>query len=184
MPLLLLLCFPALHPTELENCVSQPAFRAAAEADAEQLLDFMQVYYAYDGHGFDREKSRAALTTLLRDESLGKIWIIFDAEKPVGYIVLCFGYSLEWLGRDALVDEFFLLENYRGRGWGSKIMSFLEDEARKFGVRVIHLEVIEGNPAAHLYQKLGFEPHHSTFYSKWVAKDFSKPPRVPARHDS
>ena len=168
------------------SLANNPALRVATEADAPQLLDFMQAYYAFDGHGFDREKSRAVLTALLRDESLGKVWLVFDSEnfdtasqaaQPVGYIVLCFGYSLEWLGRDALVDEFYLLENYRGRGWGAKILSYLEEEARKFGVRVIHLEVIEGNSALHLYQKLGFEQHHSTFHSKWIANDLSKPGR-------
>jgi GNAT superfamily N-acetyltransferase len=40
----------------------------------------------------------------------------------VGYIVLTFGYSLEYLGRDAFIDEFYLRESYRGRRWGRRTL--------------------------------------------------------------
>jgi GNAT superfamily N-acetyltransferase len=154
-----------------------PQFRVAVESDADLLLDFMQSYYAFDGHGFDREKARAALVPLLRDANFGRAWLILNAGSAVGYIVICFGYSLEWLGRDAFVDEFYLREEYRGRGWGQKVMAFLEDAARDLSVHALHLEVVDGNDVAgHLYRKLGFQPHHSTFLSKWIEKDFSKPP--------
>ncbi len=83
----------------------------------------MRAYYAFDGHGFDEDKARVALTTLLRDPNLGRVWLILDGEAPVGYVVIAFGYSLEWLGRDAFVDEFYLLQEYRGSGWGRKTMA-------------------------------------------------------------
>lgn len=153
-----------------------PQFRLAVESDADLLLDFMQDYYAFDGHAYDREKAKSALIPLLRDANLGAAWLIVDDAKPVGYIVLCFGYSLEWLGRDAFVDEFYLCKEYRGRGWGQSTMTFLEEAARDRGVRALHLEVMEQNETAlRLYQKLGFRPHKSTFHSKWIAKDLSKP---------
>jgi ribosomal protein S18 acetylase RimI-like enzyme len=136
----------------------------------------MQEYYAFDGHGFDREKARVALTALLRDSKLGLAWLILDGDAAVGYIVLCIGYSLEWLGRDAFVDEFYLREEYRGRGWGRQTMSFLEEAARTAGIRTLHLEVVQENTSAlHLYRKLGFTEHRSTFLSKWIAQDVSKP---------
>ncbi len=153
-----------------------PDFRLAVESDTAALLDFMHSYYAFDGHGFVRDKARTALTTLLRDANLGAAWLILDTDRPVGYVVLCFGYSLEWLGRDAFVDEFFLREEYRGRGWGRKTMAFLEQAARERGVRTLHLEVVEENAAAlQLYTKLGFRQHRSTFLSKWIAQDAAKP---------
>lgn len=152
-----------------------PQFRMAVESDVDTLLDFMRAYYAFDGHGFDREKARLALTALLRDANLGAAWLILDTDRPVGYIVLCFGYSLEWLGRDAFVDEFFLREEYRGHGWGRKTMTFLEQAARERGVRALHLEVVEENAAAlQLYTKVGFRAHRSTFLSKWIAQDAAK----------
>jgi ribosomal protein S18 acetylase RimI-like enzyme len=154
----------------------EPSFRLAAESDASTLLEFMRVYYAFDGHGFDEQKARVALTTLLRDPNLGRVWLILDGAAAVGYIALCFGYSLEWLGRDAFVDEFYLLQEYRHRGWGRKTITFVEDAARSLNVTTLHLEVVRQNAAAlQLYRGLGFREHESTFLSKWIARDFSKP---------
>jgi ribosomal protein S18 acetylase RimI-like enzyme len=155
---------------------AEPSFRVAEEGDTAALLNFMRAYYAFDGHGFDEEKASAVLTTLLRNPNLGRVWIILDAEAPVGYVVICFGFSLEWLGRDAFVDEFYLLPEYRGHGWGRKTMAFIEDAARSLVVRALHLEVVRQNAAAlQIYRKLGFKDRESTFLSKWIAQDFSKP---------
>ena len=155
---------------------AQPSFRVATESDADTLLGFMQAYYAYDGHAFDRHKAQSALSTLLRNANLGLAWLIFDGEIAAGYIVICFGYSLEWLGRDAFVDEFYLSEPYRGRGWGRRTMEFVEDASRKLGVTTIHLEVVRQNGTAlQVYSKLGFKEHPSTFMSKWIAHEFTKP---------
>jgi diamine N-acetyltransferase len=154
-----------------------PQFRLAVESDADVLLEFMRAYYALDGHGFDPVKARGALTGLLRDLNLGRAWMILDGDAAVGYVVLCFGYSLEWLGQDAFVDEFYLREEYRGRGWGRATMEFVEEAARAAGVRALHLEVVRENVSAlKLYQKTGFHEHESTFLSKWIAPDSSKPP--------
>ena len=155
---------------------TEPQFRLAVEADAGLLLRFMREYYIYDGHGFDEPKAHVALMALLRDANLGRAWLILDGGGAVGYVVLCFGYSLEWLGRDAFVDEFYLLEEYRRLGWGRKTMEFVEEAARSAGVRTLHLEVVrENNAALQVYQRLGFVEHESTFLSKWIAQDLSKP---------
>jgi len=153
-----------------------PSFRVAEEGDTDALLKLMRAYYAFDGHGFDGQKSHAALTGLLRDSNLGRVWLILDGEAAIGYVVICFSYSLEWLGRDAFVDEFYLLPEYRGRGWGRTTMAFVEDAARSLNVRALHLEVVKKNTAAlQVYRKLGYKDRESTFLSKWIAREFSKP---------
>ena len=155
---------------------NHPQFRLALESDADTLISFLREYYAFDGHGFDADKARIALTALLRDSQLGLAWMILDGDSPVGYIVLCFGYSLEWLGRDAFVDEFYLREQYRGRGWGRAALVFAEDAAREAGIRALHLEVVRENESAlKMYGKMGFRRHDSTFLSKWIVRDSSKP---------
>ena len=163
-----------MNPDPTSNA---PQYRLAAESDAGILLQLMREYYAFDGHGFEEQKARVALTTLLRDSSLGRAWLILDGSTPIGYVVICFGYSLEWLGRDAFVDEFYLLQQYRGRGWGRKTMEYVEEAARAAGIRTLHLEVVRQNAVAlELYKKTGFMEHESTFLSKWIAQDCAKPP--------
>jgi hypothetical protein len=80
---------------------NEPQFRLALESDACTLLRFMREYYIFDGHGFEESKAHVALMPLLRDTNLGCAWLILDGGGAVGYVVLCFGYSLEWMGRDA-----------------------------------------------------------------------------------
>ena len=140
--------------------IVQPEFRLATPVDAELLLDFMREYYAFDGHHYDRERASSALLALLETPSFGLAWLVLDSGKPVGYIVLCFGFSLEYLGRDAFIDEFYLIESHRGRGWGRKTLEFVVEQARQHDVRAIHLEVVRRNAAAlEFYRKFGFEDH-------------------------
>jgi GNAT superfamily N-acetyltransferase len=94
----------------------------------------------------------------------------------VGYIILTLGYSLEYLGRDAFIDEFYLRESHRGRGWGSCALSFVEGEARRLDVRSIHLEVVRQNtPAKEVYRKSGYLDHDHYLMSKWIERAFPKP---------
>jgi GNAT superfamily N-acetyltransferase len=154
----------------------EPSFRIATESDTQTILRIMQDYYAFDHHPFDPQKAQVAVTGLLRDPQLGRIWLICAGENLVGYIVLTFGYSLELLGRDAFVDEFFIIENYRGRGWGRKAMQFVEEAARTFGVHAIHLEVTRHNASAQqFYPKLGFQDREHHLMSKWIDQKVEKP---------
>ena len=142
---------------------SQPRFRLATAAGADPLLDFMRDYYAFDGHRYERDQARAALLVLLQDPALGLVWLILDSATPVGYIVLCFGYSLEFLGRDAFIDEFYLIESHRRRGWGTKVVEFVHTHAQLQGIKAIHLEVVRRNTSAlEFYRKVGFKDrdHH------------------------
>jgi diamine N-acetyltransferase len=155
---------------------SDPEFRIANESNAPLLLEFMRQYYAYDGHAFDLPKARAALLVFLHDSSFGRAWLIYDDQTPVGYIVLTLGYSLEYLGRDAFIDEFFLLETHRSRGWGRKAMDFVEEYARSQSVRAIHVEVVRSNHnALEVYGRLGFHDHGSRLMTKWIEREFAKP---------
>lgn len=154
----------------------EPSFRLATEDDATLLLDLMREYYAYDGHVFDPPKARLALLAFLREPSFGLGWLICEDSTPVGYIVLTFGYSLEFLGRDAFIDEFYLRESHRGRGWGRRALSFVEAEARLLDVRSIHLEVVRQNTGAkEVYRKSGYVDHDHHLMSKWIEPRFPKP---------
>lgn len=153
-----------------------PALRIASESEVEILLPLMRQYYAFDGHPFEIEKARAALVTLLRDPSLGRAWLVFDGENPVGYVVLVLGYSMEFGGRDAFIDELYLCGAYRGRGWGRGILEFVEEAARALGVTAIHLEVARHNRTAQaVYRRLGFQDRKHYLMTKSIAPATENP---------
>ena len=136
--------------------------RRATVADLDELAGLMSAYYAFDGHRFQYDAARRAMEGLLADGALGRVWIVCDGDRGAGYLALTLGYSLELGGRDAFIDELFLAEAYRGRGLGKRVLEEALAEARKLGVRAVHLEVVQGNDAATaLYRRFGFRerPH-------------------------
>lgn len=48
-------------------------------------------------------------------------------------------------------------EKFRNKGIGTQLLNYLMKTAKeKFKIELLHLEVYEGNPAIHLYQRAGF----------------------------
>lgn len=88
------------------------------EADVPLLVEMRRGFYAHEGLRFDEAVARAALAGLMQDEARGFSWFIRLGKETVGYVVLTFGYSLEFQGRDAFVDELYLRASARGRGVG------------------------------------------------------------------
>jgi ribosomal protein S18 acetylase RimI-like enzyme len=97
------------------------------------------------------------LRKFLADASLGEVWVLWDGAIVAGYVVLTFGFSFEYHGRDAFVDELYIEAAYRRQGLGRRAIEFIERRARERGVNAIHLEVDEGNLAAEeLYRRAGY----------------------------
>lgn len=119
---------------------------------------------------FDERFASNAMEELLRTPSLGRVWTIADGSKTIGYIVMAFDYSLEYRGKGASVDEFFVGPTHRGQGIGAQALEFFAEQARQLGVTVVHLEVNHGNPAIELYRRMGFEEHERYLMTKWISE--------------
>lgn len=144
-------------------------FNVAEPSDTELLITFIREFYEYDHHPYDEERVRPALMRLLTDKNLGGVWLIQADDENIGYIILTWGYSLEYYGRDAFIDELYLRENYRRQGIGLKAMHFAEETARSYGINALHLEVERANTKAQrFYLKTGFEDQDSYMMTKWI----------------
>jgi GNAT superfamily N-acetyltransferase len=138
----------------------QVTFIEADRSNIEAIADLMALYYTYDHIPFDRKAARLSLEGLVNDHSLGRAWVIRQGDEAVGYFVLTLGYSLEFRGRTAFIDELFIKEGSRGKGIGTRALEFLKDTARLLGVTALRLEVERKNAVARdLYRKAGFEDH-------------------------
>jgi GNAT superfamily N-acetyltransferase len=149
--------------------VMETTFRVATEADIEVLVQFVREYYEFDRLPFDDQVARVALAKFVDDESLGRVWLVSSEGSAIGYLVLTLGYSLEYGGRDAFIDEVYIRASHRGRGIGQNALTFAEDVCRSLGVRALHLEVERTNTNAHrLYRKAGFVDHDRYLMTKQI----------------
>jgi ribosomal protein S18 acetylase RimI-like enzyme len=150
---------------------SQLTFRPATKGDEGNLLRMMRSLAEQEpgAYYFDEPAVRSVLREFLADPSLGRAWILSEGTTTAGYIVLTLGYSFEYHGRDAFVDELYVEPQYRRRGIGRKAIEFVEEEARKMGVTALHLEVDHGNDQAlELYQRAGYRDHDRYLMTKWL----------------
>jgi len=145
-------------------------FRIVLPVDLAELVGMMKEMQADDPWSvpFDESVTAAVTDRLLRDPTLGRVWFIADSGDNIGYIVMAFDYSLEYRGRGAWVDEFFVRKSHRGLGIGTQALEFFAHQARQLGVTVVHLEVNHGNPAIDLYRRLGYEDHQRYLMTRWI----------------
>ena len=136
------------------------SFQLATIDDIETMIKIMPIYYEYDHLVFDETKARATLNKFFSTSEFGRIWLLMDEEgkQGLGYIVTTFGFSMEYGGKVALIDELFVLEKHRGKGFGSRAIKHVQEESKKLGIETLRLEVTKNNQRViSLYQKLGFK---------------------------
>ena len=114
------------------------SFRDITPQDHDIILPMVRDFYQTDAvlHPVDE----SILERTFRDAA--------DASEP-----LC--YSAEVGGRCVFLEEIYLLPQFRGKGLGLDILSWIEQSYP--GVRRLRLEVNEVNQGAvHLYEKAGY----------------------------
>jgi ribosomal protein S18 acetylase RimI-like enzyme len=146
------------------------ACKPANVDDIGLLLEFMREFYELDHVTLDEQAARSAVQQILSNDSFGRVWLIQVDGNPIGYIVLTLGFSLEFQGRDAFIDEIYIRAAHRGRGVGRRAIEFVEGVCCSLGVRALHLEVERENKSAQaMYRKVGFADQDSYLMTKYVA---------------
>jgi GNAT superfamily N-acetyltransferase len=158
----------------------QIELRRAGADDRGLLLTLSRGLYECEHLPFDEARAARGVDGLLADSSLGGVWVIErvieragaagERGDSIGYAVLTLGYSLEFGGRFALLDELFIREEHRGAGAGRQVLVRIEEICRGLGLQAVRLEVERTNRAAReLYRKVGFEAHDRDLMTLWIA---------------
>ena len=144
-------------------------FRPGSPSDLETVLALHQAFFEEDGYPFREAEARANLARLVADPGLGRLLVMDDGGEVVGYLVVGFGFSLEFRGRDAFLDEIYVVPSHRGRGLGTRAIAAAEATCREAGVRALHLEVERSKERTQgLYRRLGFAAHDRFLMTKWL----------------
>ncbi|MEK4027062.1 ribosomal protein S18-alanine N-acetyltransferase [Pseudobacillus sp. FSL P4-0506] len=91
------------------------------------------------------------------NELTNNYFAVYHVVEYEGQII---GYCGMWLVLDeSQVTNIAILPEFRGRGWGEKLLVAVMNTARKRGASIMSLEVRVSNESAqNLYKKLGFQP--------------------------
>ena len=142
--------------------------RRATLSDLEELCVMMADDYQESGYPYRDEPSREAFSRLISSESLGRVWLMTQDGEIAGYIALTFGFSLEFGGTDALVDDLYVRKQFRRRGLGRLGFETAIAECRALGIRCISLEVEPANSGAQqLYSAAGFRVSRRQIMRLW-----------------
>ena len=134
----------ALHLAKPEHLDTLVALCAAFHAE-------MQIEQTDEGRA-------AGLRPLLEGSPYGAAYLIGPTRAPIGYVVITFGWSVEFGGLDGFVDEIYVRPGVRGRGIASEVLISLPQALSGAGLRALHLEVDRADEATQrLYQKTGFQ---------------------------
>lgn len=138
-------------------------------ADTDLLLAMARAFHAEDGHPLD-DHGEEGVRLAAAGDPLARTWFVMLGGSRIGYAALTLGFTLQFGGRDGFVDDLYLVPEARDRGHGRTVMVMLEEEARRLGIKMLHLEVETANArAAALYESRGYVASPRRLMSKRLA---------------
>lgn len=135
--------------------------RPAELHDSSQLLLMMGDFFSLFHYPFDRVEREQQILEIGQNPTWGQIWLCCAEDSSVlGYQFIAHTYSFEFKGRVAYLDEYYLHEEARGKGFGEKFLDLLLQKYREEGFGSVRLEIESYNQRAYyLYEKTGFKLH-------------------------
>jgi GNAT superfamily N-acetyltransferase len=134
------------------------ALGAATREELPQLVALLGMLFSEEAEfAPDDARQARALTRILADESVGRIYVARDGGRVVAMATLLYSISTAEGGLVASFEDLVVLPERRGRGIGSVLVRFVVAEARKQGVlRLTLLTDSHNKRAQELYTKAGF----------------------------
>ena len=117
----------------------------ATSEDLPKLLPLVASFHESQGFETTADHQHEAIAPLLEGSPHGAVWLIGPRRAPVGYVVVSFGWSVEFGGMDAVVDELFIRNAVRKRGMGGEALDSLAKALKDGGIRALHLEARKDN---------------------------------------
>ncbi len=94
-------------------------------------------------------------------------------ELPVTYVMYFFTYSSFLALPTLFLEDIFVLEQYRGKGVGQQMFSFLKEKARQEGCGRIEFTVLKWNKSAQIfYEKNKAKSMEEWFFYRLMKEDF------------
>ena len=138
--------------------IPDPTIEPATKADLPAILGMVQALATHHD-----DTAAVTLVTLTRDILGTPAWaptLVARAEsRPIGYATLCPLIQLQWGVRGMEMHHLFVLQDWRGRGIGQRLIKAAMRTATNMGCTYMTVGTHPDNhPAQRLYQAAGFTP--------------------------
>ena len=134
------------------------ALHLAKPEDLEKVLTLVAAFHQETGIDSSDDSRRAAIEPLLDGIPYGAVYLVGPTRAPIGYIVVTFGWSVEFGGMDGFIDELYVRPPVRGRGIASEVLIALPKTLAEAGIKALHLEVDRDNESTQkLYARTRFK---------------------------
>lgn len=146
------------------------AYRTATSKDVDILLELVKEFHQIEKLPFDPVLDRVSLQQFLSNPALGRVWLLTEQNRMIGYVAVTFSYSIEFRGLGAYIDELYLRSAYRGQGIGTQTLRFVEQFCRSLNISSVALSVHEDNERAQrVYRKAGYDDRGYQLMMKAIA---------------
>ena len=110
------------------NAPSSLRFDPAGAADIDTLLAMTRALHRDDSHPLDAAGDQA-VARIARGEPCARAWIARRDIAAIGYVVITFGDSIEYGGRDSFIDDLYVVPTARDLAVGRQLIEFALREA-------------------------------------------------------
>lgn len=131
--------------------------RDAERKDVPLIMEFIHGLAKYEKLGHEVVAGEADLERyLFGEERVAEVLLGYEGEVPVGFALFFHNFST-FLGRPGIyLEDLFVLEEYRGKSYGKKILSKLAALALERNCGRLEWAVLDWNaPSIEFYKSLG-----------------------------
>ena len=132
---------------------------AATRVDVPQILRFIRCLASYEHLENEVVATEELLEEWLFDREKAEVLIAREGETPVGFALFFHNFST-FLGRAGIyLEDLFVLEEYRGRGYGKALLRRLAQITVERGCGRLEWCCLDWNqPSIDFYRSLGAVP--------------------------
>lgn len=133
--------------------------REANEKDTLLILDFIKQLSIYEKLPNEVKATEEILHNSLFIEKRAKVIVAIEDGKEVGFALYFYNFST-FMGRPGLyLEDLFVLESHRGKGYGKMLLSYLANIAIKENCTRFEWIVLDWNtPSINFYKSFGAAP--------------------------
>lgn len=133
-------------------------FSLATKHDLTAIVDLLTALFEQEADFEpDTARQQRAVSDLLAHPEQGEILLARKPGRVIGMVSLLYLPSTAMGGRVALLEDMIIAADWRGQGYGQKLLSAAIDHARSRGcLRITLLTDRDNLPAQLFYQQQGF----------------------------